>query len=290
LRGQIKITEQGEVIGDRYFEPDMAHHHLRQITNAVLRASFTEVAKHPDPAWETALQEMADVARQRYHSLVYDHPGFLTYFRNATPIAEIGRLRIGSRPASRRKGDRIEDLRAIPWVFSWMQSRHALPGWFGLGTGLESYSVPPAETDGQPQAERLAMLRIMYREWAFFQMLIDNAQMMLAKADMHIARRYADLVPDQALADEIFGQINDEFQRTRRMICAVAEIDEILDRDKLLQESLKRRNLYIDPLNYLQVELLRRFRATKPGPASEAIEAALLLSINGIAAGLKNTG
>jgi phosphoenolpyruvate carboxylase len=170
-----------------------------------------------------------------------------------------------------------------------MQSRHTLPGWYGLGTGLEMFVTLAGQADGQ-QPERLEMLRTMYRQWPFFQMLIDNAQMMLAKADMHIARRYADLVPDQALADEIFAHINAEHERSCRLICALAEIDNILDRDKALQESIKRRSLYIDPLNYLQVELLSRFRSAQTDAEREDIEAAILLSINGIAAGLKNTG
>jgi phosphoenolpyruvate carboxylase len=233
---------------------------------------------------------MAGVARQHYRALVYDHPGFLTYFRQATPIAEIGRLRIGSRPASRRNSTRIEDLRAIPWVFSWMQSRHTLPGWYGLGTALEHFVQHDTEHGPPAPHERLTMLRTMFQQWPFFQVLLDNAQMMLAKADMHLARHYASLVDDPALAEEIHGQIAAEYERTCRLICEIAEMDEILGHQRTLQESIQRRNLYINPLNYLQVELLRRFRALPEGPERDDLEAALLQSINGIAAGLKNTG
>jgi phosphoenolpyruvate carboxylase len=237
------------------------------------------------------METMATAGRRHYRALVYEHPDFVPYFRHATPIAEIGRLRIGSRPASRRNSNRIEDLRAIPWVFSWMQSRHTLPGWYGLGTGIEAF-LQPADQDDNPQqyAERLALLRTMFRQWPFFQVLLDNAQMMLAKADMHIASRYASLVPDQAVAREVFGIIQAEYERTVRLICLVAECDELLDNVPALKESIRGRNLYIDPLNYLQVELLGRFRATPEGPQRDAIESAILLSLNGIAAGLKNTG
>jgi phosphoenolpyruvate carboxylase len=289
LRGQIKITEQGEVIADRYFEPETTQRHLEQIANAVLRASFAEVVTQPEPEWVAAMDEMAEAARAHYRDLVYDHPNFQTYFRNATPIAEIGRLRIGSRPASRSNSNRIEDLRAIPWVFSWMQSRHTLPGWYGLGTGLEAY-IQGADGDQQEHTRRLQMLRAMFQKWPFFQVMLDNAQMMLAKADMTIARRYAALVPDAALADEVFSIIEAEFERTRRLVCEIAEIGEILEREPVLQQSIRRRNEYIDPLNYLQIELLQRFRAAKSGPERDELEAALLASINSVAAGLKNTG
>jgi phosphoenolpyruvate carboxylase len=290
LQGQIKITEQGEVIADRYFEPLTSQRHLEQVSNAVLRASFTEVARPPAAAWGAVLEAMAGVARQHYRALVYDHPGFLSYFRQATPIAEIGRLRIGSRPASRRNSTRIEDLRAIPWVFSWMQSRHTLPGWYGLGAALEHFVEHGTPHSPPTPHERMTMLHTMWQEWPFFQVLIDNAQMMLAKADMHLARHYASLVDDGALAEEIHGQIATEYERTCRLICAIAEMDELLGNQRALQQSIQRRNLHINPLNYLQVELLRRFRALPEGAERDDLESALLQSINGIAAGLKNTG
>ncbi|NWF81028.1 MAG: phosphoenolpyruvate carboxylase [Chloroflexi bacterium] len=284
LRGQIKMTDQGEMIADRYLDPLSASRHLEQVLNAVLRAGFPEVVRLPDPAWIAAMEEMSDTARTAYRSLIYDHPRFLSYFREATPIAEISRLRIGSRPASRRKSDRIEDLRAIPWVFSWMQSRHTLPGWFGLGSALEHFIGQP------PRDERLTLLRQMYREWPFFAMLLDNAQLIIAKADLAIARHYADLVGDRATADEIFAAIAQEYARTCRLICAVAQISEVLDGQPVLQRAIRQRNPYIDPLSYIQIELIRRLRANPPEAEEEELETAVLMSINGIAAGLKNTG
>ncbi len=290
LRGQIKITEQGEVISDRYFEEHTTCRHLEQLLNAVIRSGFDQVRPQPDPTWLAAMEEMATTAREHYRALIYENPDFLTYFRSATPVAEIGRLRIGSRPASRRQSNRIEDLRAIPWVFSWMQSRHTLPGWYGLGSGLAHYICGSLEPDAAPDPARLAVVQAMFNGWLFFRVLIDNAQMMLAKADMQIARRYASLMPDPQAAATIYQAIAAEHARTSRMICLVAHMDQILDNARTLQQSIRRRNLYIDPLNHLQIELLRRFRAAPDPDAEPELELAILSSINGIAAGLKNTG
>ena len=304
LRGQIKMTDQGEMISDRYLDPLTAARHLEQVVNAVLRAGFPEVLQQPRPEWMEAMEQIAAAGRAAYRGLVYERPEFFTYFREATPIAEISRLRIGSRPASRSGSDRIEELRAIPWVFSWMQSRHTLPGWFGLGSALEAFvdgatkgdpdddgrrsSAPPPP--GSAGAERLALLRQMYSEWPFFRTLLDNAQLIIAKADMGIARRYAELVADQALAERVFGTIREEYERTRRLICLVAEVDDVLDAQPVLQRAIRQRNPYVDPLSYIQIELLRRLRAGPPEAEQEALETAVLMSINGIAAGLKNTG
>ncbi|GAB4435399.1 MAG: phosphoenolpyruvate carboxylase [Chloroflexi bacterium OHK40] len=290
LRGQIKMTDQGEMISDRYLDPLTASRHLEQVINAVLRAGFPEMSRPPRPEWLTAMEQIATAARAAYRALIYENPDFLVYFREATPINEISRLRIGSRPASRRKSDRIEDLRAIPWVFSWMQSRHTLPGWFGLGSGLAAF-VEGMDGAGMADAPgRLTLLRQMYRGWPFFKTLLDNAQLIIAKADMAIARRYAELVSDQALAAAIYGAISAEYERTRTMICRVAEIAEILDAQPVLQRAIRQRNPYVDPLSYVQIELLRRLRANPDPEAQEALETAVLMSINGIAAGLKNTG
>jgi len=281
LHGQIKVTDQGEMISDRYLDQRTAHRHLEQVVNAVLRAGFPGMARHPEPEWVAAMERMAETARTVYRSLVYEDPDFLIYFRNATPVAEFNRLRIGSRPVSRRKSDRIEDLRAIPWVFSWMQSRHTLPGWFGLGSALEEF----AEAD----PNHLHLLRTMYRHWPFFTTLLDNAQMIMLKADMNIARAYAGLVPDQQLAARIFRQIENEFRRTERMICQITEQNDLLAHQPVLQRAIRQRNPYIDPLRFIQIELLKRLRAAPPEEQVE-LETVLLMSINGIAAGLKNTG
>jgi phosphoenolpyruvate carboxylase len=281
MGSRIKLTEQGEVIADRYGLPGLAHRHLEQLVNAVLRARFAPAAP-PDPAWERALERLAARSRGHYRALVYDHPDFTAYFRSATPIAEIGRLKLGSRPASRKPGFRIEDLRAIPWVFSWMQSRHTLPGWYGLGFALEGFLA-----DGEGP---LGLLTAMYERWPFFRTMIDSAQMILGKADLHIAARYAELCPDEAVRREIFGLISAEHERTKRMICEVAGVTELLEHAPVLRRSIALRNPYVDPLSYIQVELLDRLRAAPDGPAHAALEDAIMLSISGIAAGLKNTG
>ncbi|MEN9938181.1 MAG: hypothetical protein RLZZ387_4760 [Chloroflexota bacterium] len=287
---QYKITEQGEVIADRYGLPQLGHRHLEQVANAVIRAGFLP-HEDPPPAWERALERLAALARGHYRALVYERPEFLPYFRTATPIAEISRLKIGSRPASRRNSERIEDLRAIPWVFSWMQSRHAIPGWYGLGFALESFVAEGEQTDGEGVPEdRLALLQVMYNHWPFFRTVIDNAQMILGKADLHIAQRYAELVPDRAVADAIFSAVSEEHERTSRMICEVARINRLLATSPVLQTAIARRNPYIDPLSYIQVELLDRLRANPDGPDHTELEDAILLSISGIAAGLMNTG
>ncbi len=292
---RIKITEQGEVIADRYGLPNLAHRHLEQLVNAVLRARFAP-AEAPPPAWERAFERLAVLARRHYRALVYEDPGFVTYFQAATPIAEIGRLNLGSRPASRKPGLRVEDLRAIPWVFSWMQSRHTLPGWYGLGFALERFAaerLAPEERAGGDDADPLALLQAMYARWPFFQTMIDSAQMILGKSDLHIAARYAELCPDRALRESIFGRIEAEHARTTRMICQVAGVGEILEDAPVLRRSIALRNPYVDPMSYIQVELLERLRAAPEASehaAHAAIEDAIMLSISGIAAGLKNTG
>ncbi len=282
---QIKITEQGEVIADRYGLPLLAHRHLEQVTNAVLQAGFV---KHTEPpvAWVAALEDLAETARKQYRLLVYETPGFVEYFRSATPIAEISRLNIGSRPASRKRGDRIEDLRAIPWVFSWMQSRHTLPGWYGIGTALDTF-VAHESTES---TDRLLLLQEMYQQWPFFHTIIDNAQMILGKADLHVARRYAELVPDPQLAQLIFETIEQEYTRAARRICQVVEAQNLLDNIPMLQRAIHRRNPYIDPLSHIQLNLLRQLRANPDQPNHAMLEDAVLLSISGLAAGLLNTG
>jgi phosphoenolpyruvate carboxylase len=299
IGNQIKITEQGEVIADRYGLPALAHRHLEQVVNAVLRAGFAPHADAP-PEWEHALEQLADISRRHYRALVYENKNFLPYYHTATPIAEISRLKIGSRPASRKNSGRIEDLRAIPWVFSWMQSRHTLPGWYGLGYALETFVAGGRGWgigDGSdtpiphpPSPTPLALLQDMYQRWPFFRSMIDSAQMILGKADLQVAARYAELTPDPAVAREIFGAIQEEYARTSRLIAQVAQIGQLLDGSPVLQKSIARRNPYIDPMSYVQVELLRRLRADPDGPEHLVLEDAILLSISGIAAGLKNTG
>ncbi|MBU6334047.1 MAG: phosphoenolpyruvate carboxylase [Chloroflexi bacterium] len=285
IENQIRITEQGEVIADRYGLPVLAYRHLEQMLNAVMLVGFAP-AEPPHPAWEDALEQLSRASRDHYRALVYETPAFLAYFRAATPIAEISRLKIGSRPASRRSSDRIEDLRAIPWVFSWMQSRHTMPGWYGLGHALAQFVA-----DGQPGAdERLARLQQMYRAWPFFRALLDNVQMILMKADLQIARQYADLVADAAVREQIFAQIAEEHARAVALVRRVAQVARLLDDSPVLQHSIARRNPYVDPLSYIQIELLRRLRADPAAADHTDLEDAILASISGVAAGLKNTG
>lgn len=283
VKGRIKITEQGEVISDRYGESSTALRHLEQITNAVLRASFPPKEVIPKAEWKQIMEKLSRQSFQAYHSLVYGHPRFAEYFHTATPISEISRHRIGSRPASRGKGDSIEALRAIPWVFSWMQNRTTLPGWYGMGSAIEEFLKTEPE-------KGLSTLREMYAQWPFFQTILDNAQMILFKADIDIARRYAELVPDKALGREVFDLIKVEYDRCVKVVCEIVQVKELLEKDRPLYESIKRRNPYIDPLSFIQVELIKRFRANPGEAEARDLEEAILMTINGIAAGLKNTG
>jgi phosphoenolpyruvate carboxylase len=226
------------------------------------------------------MDELSAEGFKAYRNLVYETPGFVTFFRTATPITEIADLNVGSRPAARRKSDRIEDLRAIPWVFSWSLARIMLPGWYGFGTAVERLVQRRSE-------QGLATLQDMYRHWPFFQTLLSNMDMLLAKADIHIASRYAALVADQELRDRIFGRIQSEMQRTIGYLLAITGQRELLESNPALARSFRNRSPYIDPLNHLQVESLHRFRA---GDQDDKVKRAILLTINGIAAGLRNSG
>jgi phosphoenolpyruvate carboxylase len=225
------------------------------------------------------MDTMAKAGREAFLGLVERTPGFLDYWRAATPIEEISRLRLGSRPAARGRGTLTRaDVRAIPWVFSWMQSRFNLPGWFGLGSGL--------------RVAEPAQLRAMYAGWPFFRALLDNAEMSLLKADLGIAALYSELVSDRHLADTIFTSVAAEYARTREAILEATGHVELMEGDPVIQRSVKLRNPYVDPLNYLQVEMLRRLRALPDpdGPEAEHLREVIVLTVNGIAAGLRNTG
>ncbi len=280
VNGRLRMTEQGEAIAERYGHPAIAERHLEQVVNAVLRTSLSHDDERVDPAWREVLDHLAESARRHYRSLVYESPDLLPYFTRATPIGEIAQLKIGSRPTRRGGAGGIEQLRAIPWVFSWMQSRHTLPGWYGLGSAVEEYL--------KGNLAGLTLLQDMYQSWPFWSTQIDNAQMILAKADMTIARLYADLVEDQELAARIFGRISAEHQRTVEVIGRITGQSEMLERSPILQRSIQRRNPYVDPLSFIQLVLLKRLRA-EPNPPEDLV-AGVLESINGIAAGLKNTG
>ena len=280
VAGQIRITEQGEVIASKYSDPDIGRRNLETLVAATFEATLLESASVERTAYFEVMQEMSAIALSAYRGLVYETPGFVQFFRTATPITEIADLHVGSRPASRKKTDRIEDLRAIPWVFSWSLSRMMLPGWYGFGAAVEALTARKGDSG-------LELLREMYRDWPFFRTLLSNMDMLLAKSDISIASRYAELVTDGELRERIFSRIQDEWHRTVRWLLAITGQGELLEANPALSRSLRNRSPYIDPLNHLQVELLRRYRS---GETQERIRRAILLTINGVAAGLRNSG
>jgi phosphoenolpyruvate carboxylase len=280
VAGRLRLTEQGEMIADRYGHPAIAERHLGQVVNAIMRATFPPEGEQPEPVWERAMDRLAAAACRHFRALFYDTPDFMRYFEQATPIAEISELKIGSRPARRGGAAGMEQLRAIPWVFSWMQSRHTLPGWYGIGGGVADYL---AHHGGS-----LAELRDMYERWPFWRTLIDNAQMVMAKADLTIARLYADLVEDPAVAQGIFDRIAAEYQSTTEVILQITGQSVLLEQVPVLRGSIQRRNPYVDPLSFIQLVLLRRLRSG--GEVTDDLLTAVLESINGVASGLKNTG
>jgi phosphoenolpyruvate carboxylase len=283
--GAIRVTEQGEVLSTRYHDPDLAHRILEQMAYGVMLGIHSAGGEAAAPQeWRDAMEEMSRAGFEAYAALVHNDPEFLTFWRQATPIDEISNLKLGSRPTYRRATQSVSDLRAIPWVFSWMQSRFNFPGWFGLGTALQAMlrRGPKGRT----------RLREMHAGWPFFQTLIDNAQLTMRKADMGIAALYADLVDDPGIRRRVFAILSAEFERTERAILAVTGQRRLLGREPVLLRSVELRNPYIDPLNYIQVEMIRRLRGGTAAQArdAEAVRAVIELTINGISGGLKNTG
>ncbi|MCX6020897.1 MAG: phosphoenolpyruvate carboxylase, partial [Chloroflexi bacterium] len=283
--GRLKFTEQGEVIFTRYANRAIAHRHLEQVVNAVLRAAVSPDvrAARAAPADEVAalMDAAAETSRRVYRGLVYETPGFGQYFSEATPIRELGQYRYASRPISRGRPTDIGEVRAIPWGFAWSQSRHNLPGWYGMGTALEELTA----------AVGVERLREMYQVWPFFRSLLDNAQISLGSADMDIAPLYAGLVTDPGLRAHVFGGIMEEQHRTVAAILRVTGQNDILDGSPILQRSIRLRNPYIDPMSYIQVELLRRLRQLPDeAPERPRILDLILHTINGVAAGLQTTG
>jgi phosphoenolpyruvate carboxylase len=289
VKGQIRLTEQGEVIGSKYAHPDIGRRNLETLVAATLEATLLHPTKTAPRAFLDAATRLSEASFAAYRRLVYETPGFTDYFFAATPIREIAELNIGSRPASRRATRAIEDLRAIPWGFSWGQCRVALPGWCGFGSAVQAFVA-----DGDRDA-RLELLRRMHRQWPFFRTLLSNLDMVLAKSDLRIALRYAELVEDPKLARRIFGAIRAEWERAHEALALITGEAERLQSNPALARSIAHRFPYLDPLNHLQVELLRRYRQRHDGdPAVERLKRGIHLSINGIAAGLRglrfNTG
>ncbi len=284
IDGRFRITEQGEVLYERYSSAEIAQRHLEQVIYSVLVASNPNRHTKIKPEWLAAMDELAPIAHQTYRAFVYDTPALVHYWQEATPIRELSKMQIGSRPAKRAKSDDpFAFLRAIPWVFSWMQSRHVLPGWYGVGSALATFG---GQKDGN-----LKLLREMYRDWEFFRGVIDNAQMSLGKADMGIARLYADLVQDEHVRKSVFGEIRAEYDRAVDWTLRIMQQRNILDNQPVLQRSIRVRNPYVDPLNFLQINLLRQYRALdEDSPEAQTLLEAIFQTINGIAAGLKNTG
>ncbi len=297
IEGRFRITEQGEVIADRYANRRIAQRHLEQVTNAVLIASsprHAEQAREGERVAAGVMDELAATSRAAYRALVWEDPAFPAFFGRATPIDVLSSLAIGSRPASRggRKatasgaaaaGPDLDTLRAIPWVFAWSQSRANLPGWYGIGTAIEAYE----EHHGATGRERLAAA---YDRWPFFATLLDTAEMSLAKADLSVAGRYAALA-DGDDAARIWQRIRDEFLRTEAAILRISGRTRLLDAMPVLQRSIALRNPYVDSLSELQVRLLGRLRALPEGaPDRASIERLVQLTVSGVAAGVQNTG
>ncbi|MGZ8290335.1 MAG: phosphoenolpyruvate carboxylase [Telluria sp.] len=292
VNGQIRLTEQGEIIASKFSNADIGRRNLELLVAATLEASLMPHAEEGSHAarlagFEAVMAELSARAYKAYRNLVYETPGFTDYFFAATPIAEIAELNIGSRPASRKSTRRIEDLRAIPWGFSWGQCRLLLPGWYGFGSAVGEWLA-----EGGRQQERIATLRAMYQEWPFFATLLSNMDMVLAKTDLPIASRYAELVADVELRERIFKRISGEHANTLRCLEQVTGTDERLARNPLLARSIQNRFAYLDPLNHLQVELIKRNRANAEDGRKQdgRVHRGIYLSINGVAAGLRNTG
>jgi phosphoenolpyruvate carboxylase len=280
VQGRIRVTEQGEVIAAKYGNPDVGRRNLETLVAATLEATLLpERGDAPRPAFLEAMDALSVRAFEAYRGLVYDTPGFERYFWESTVISEIAELNIGSRPASRKKSTRIEDLRAIPWVFSWAQCRLMLPGWYGFGTAVEGWL---AEHPGG-----LRLLQDMHRDWPFFAMLLSNMDMVLSKTDLAIASRYAELVVDSSLREAIFPRLRAEHAATVRQLLAITGSRHLLQSNPLLARSIRNRFPYHAPLNHIQDELLRRYRA---GDREERTQRGIHLTINGIAAGLRNSG
>ncbi len=285
VQGQIRITEQGEVIASKYSNPEVGRRNLEILAAATLEATLLGKGRGAAPRAEflEAIEALSAHAFAAYRDLVYETPGFEHYFREATVIAEIAELNIGSRPASRKKSTRIEDLRAIPWVFSWAQCRLMLPGWYGFGAAVEAWTA-------EAPRKRLKLLQEMHREWPFFATLLSNMDMVLAKSDIAIASRYSELVSDKKLREAIFPRLRAEWESAIAALLKITGQKALLEGNPLLARSIRNRFPYMDPLNHLQIELLKCHRAGPSNSGDERVKRGIHMTINGIAAGLRNSG
>ena len=283
--GRIRITEQGEIISLKYSHPVIAERNFEQLTTAVVATQCLpahSAAKADIRRWERIMRGLADASQTAYRGLVYDTPEFIEYFHQATPIDLIEHLRIGSRPARRSKGADIGQLRAIPWVFSWTQSRHLISAWYGIGAAMDAYT--------RDNPEGLKELIEMYKRWPFFQQLIDNAELSLAKTDLGIARNYAELVQDRQVRYKVFDMIEAEYNKAVSAVLAITGHANLLAGHPVLAESLHRRNPHVDPLHFLQIRFLEKWRNAKKSEQTESLRRLLALTVNGISFGMKSTG
>jgi phosphoenolpyruvate carboxylase len=283
VNGQIRLTEQGEVIASKYTDPEIGRRNLETLVAATIESTLLshDAINHHAPQYYKIMEELSSSAYAAYRNLVYETPGFTQFFQESTPIREIAGLHIGSRPTSRKPSNKIEDLRAIPWVFSWSLNRTMIPGWYGFGTAVENFVQQTRQQDA------LELLREMYRTWPFMQTLLSNMDMVLAKSDLGIASRYAELVTDTDLRQQIFTRIRAEWERCVKWLFAITDHTELLQENPTLARSIRIRTPYIDPLNHLQIELLRRYRS---GDDDDTVRRAIHLTINGVATGLRNSG
>jgi phosphoenolpyruvate carboxylase len=296
ISGRIKITEQGEVLASKYSLLDLALYHLETITTAVIQASLLGTGFDDIEPWNEIMEELSHTSRQHYRNLIYEQPDFIDFFHQVTPIEEISQLQISSRPARRPSGKKdLSSLRAIPWVFSWTQTRFLLPSWYGVGTALQEF------LNEEPE-QNLKLLRYFYIKWPFFKMVISKAEMTLAKVDIEMARHYVDELSnpeDKPRFEKVFEQISREFFLTRDLVLKITGHQKLLDGDPVLQRSVQLRNGTIVPLGFIQVSLLKRLRQSKNAATTGVIHSryskgellrGALLTINGIAAGMRNTG
>ncbi|MCA0456598.1 MAG: phosphoenolpyruvate carboxylase [Chloroflexi bacterium] len=283
MQGKIKITEQGEVIAYRYSNADIARRHMHHVINAVMLVTGKPSDHDVKPEWREVMDFLAATGRKAFRKFVYETEGFLQYWHQATPINELANLPISSRPAKRKSGGSFSDVRAIPWVFSWMQSRAIIPSWYSVGTALKQYC--------DEHENGMDTLRTMYAEWPFFKALMENAQLDLAKADMGIAELYASLVSDETLREGIFNEMKQEYTLACEYVCQVFDEPALLQKSPVMQRSIERRNPYVDPLNFIQVDLLRQLRDLTPDAEEyRALMRNVLATVNGISAGMKVTG
>jgi len=283
LDGKLRVTEQGEVIASKYSHKELAIRNLELVVTALFQHQFDSVTQKnlPNPSWEKAMESMSDFAQRSYRRLIFETPAFETYFREGTPISEFGALNIGSRPSSRTGKLNVKDLRAIPWVFAWIQSRHLLSSWYGIGCAFDRFIKQDPE-------KNLKMLQSMYSKWPFFNSFLSNVEMALAKTDLIIAEKYSTLVRNAKIRKEIWDILTSEYQVTKKCVLKIMKQKTLLEKNQTLKDSITRRNPFVDPLNYFQVTFLRRLRNKKH--TDEQLRELILLTAKGISAGMKNTG